>query len=216
MLITALNIKNFKKFDSRNFSFTSGINVILGENETGKSTLLNAILVGLFTDPSTRSKNLLERIQPWQGDPTIQLQLDLEKGQNKYRLFKDFGAKSAIFTNQTSNKQLQDYSQIEKAIYSLLHIPTSTIFESTALIRQSQIAKIETSSDLVDAIQTSVTGSESGQNAMRVLRQVEKAISDLTTGLYRPAKNVGKLKLLEDEIADLKSMLKLRSVLREL
>lgn len=203
MLITALNIKNFKKFDSRNFSFTSGINVILGENETGKSTLLNAILVGLFTDPSTRSKNLLERIQPWQGDPTIQLQLDLEKGQNKYRLFKDFGAKSAIFTNQTSNKQLQDYSQIEKAIYSLLHIPTSTIFESTALIRQSQIAKIETSSDLVDAIQTSVTGSESGQNAMRVLRQVEKAISDLTTGLYRPAKNVGKLKLLEDEIADL-------------
>lgn len=203
MQISALNIKNFKKFDTRNFTFTPGINVIQGENETGKSTLLNAILVGLFTDPSTRSKSLLDRIQPWKGDSTIQIQMNLQKGDNKYKLTKNFGEKTAFFVNETNGKQLEDYPYIEKAIYGLLHIPTGSIFESTALIRQSQIAKIETSSDMVDAIQTSVTGSESGQNAMRVLKQVGKAISDYTVGLYRPAKNAGKIKVLQDEIAEL-------------
>ena len=43
MIINKVNISNYKIFESFSIEFTSGINIIVGNNEAGKSTILEAI-----------------------------------------------------------------------------------------------------------------------------------------------------------------------------
>jgi predicted ATP-dependent endonuclease of OLD family len=43
MRIKKLKLKNFKKFTNQTFDFNDDINVIVGDNESGKSSLLEAI-----------------------------------------------------------------------------------------------------------------------------------------------------------------------------
>lgn len=47
MRIGHLEIENFRGFDSRSFDFDSKMNVVLGNNTTGKTTLLHAVQVAL-------------------------------------------------------------------------------------------------------------------------------------------------------------------------
>jgi predicted ATP-binding protein involved in virulence len=47
MQIKKINIKNFKGFENKYFEFNKHFNVIIGNNGTGKTTLLNAIQVAL-------------------------------------------------------------------------------------------------------------------------------------------------------------------------
>ena len=46
-MISKVVLKNFKRFDSSIITFTSGLNLLVGDNEAGKSTLLEAINLGL-------------------------------------------------------------------------------------------------------------------------------------------------------------------------
>ena len=48
MIITKLIAKNFKKHKTTNLDFTPGKNLITGPNYSGKSTILQAVLVGLY------------------------------------------------------------------------------------------------------------------------------------------------------------------------
>jgi putative ATP-dependent endonuclease of OLD family len=43
-LIAKLILKNFRRFDNTTIEFTSGLNLLVGDNEAGKSTVLEAIL----------------------------------------------------------------------------------------------------------------------------------------------------------------------------
>ncbi|PCJ31468.1 MAG: hypothetical protein COA93_10955 [Alphaproteobacteria bacterium] len=43
MLIKKLKVTNFKKFDNKVFEFNDDINIVVGDNESGKSTLLEAL-----------------------------------------------------------------------------------------------------------------------------------------------------------------------------
>lgn len=47
MIIKRLKVKNFKKFQDQTFDFNDDINIVVGDNESGKSSLLEAIEVVL-------------------------------------------------------------------------------------------------------------------------------------------------------------------------
>lgn len=47
MQIKKLKLKNFKKFDVRTFDFNNDVNIIVGDNESGKSSILEAIEICL-------------------------------------------------------------------------------------------------------------------------------------------------------------------------
>jgi len=57
MQIKKLKLQNFKKFDTQTFDFNDDINVIVGDNECGKSTLLEAIEICLNYSYRGRSLN---------------------------------------------------------------------------------------------------------------------------------------------------------------
>jgi len=62
VILTSLHIAGFGRLVDRRFEFLTGLNVIFGSNESGKSTLANAIVATLYG--AERKK---EAWRPWSG-----------------------------------------------------------------------------------------------------------------------------------------------------
>ena len=63
MIINAIRLHNFKSHADTSVEFGPGINVIIGENGAGKTSILEAISFALFRDYSGSMENLLRRGQ---------------------------------------------------------------------------------------------------------------------------------------------------------
>ena len=69
MRFTGVKIRQFGKLKEKEISFAPGINVIYGENESGKSTLhafLRAMLFGMKRGRGRASRqDMFSRCEPW-------------------------------------------------------------------------------------------------------------------------------------------------------
>ena len=94
MPLQRLHLKNFRLFKERTLNFSDGINLILGENGSGKTTVLESLNV-LLTGNSFRAKETKECIRSDKEFYTVsakgtikakKLTLSIENSHNK-RLF---------------------------------------------------------------------------------------------------------------------------------
>ena len=71
MKIKNLKINGFGKIKDKEISLTEGINVIYGENEAGKSSMLKfitAMLYGASKNKNGREISDFDRFKPWKFD----------------------------------------------------------------------------------------------------------------------------------------------------
>ncbi len=205
MLIKSITLKNFKKFNNKIIELESGINVLIGKNEAGKSTILNSIGTSVYSDVNTRSKSFFDDLTPWQSQHSPILKLILSEGGKEYVLEKDFAARKSSFVNKSDGLELNENELVQKAIMKMIKIPTLDIFNSTALVRQSQVIGIKTSTDLVETVQNSIIGTKEEKSFKDLLKIINKEISELDLGLKRPSSNPGKIKSLETELERLEA-----------
>lgn len=81
MKIKSVKLHPFAGIREKEFRFDQSLNVVLGPNEAGKSTLFQAILNGLLTTSSFQAQRLLKemgRFFPASGGDTIRVTLELE------------------------------------------------------------------------------------------------------------------------------------------
>ena len=64
MKLVALEVEGFGKFSGEHFAFDPGLNVVFGENESGKSTLANAVVACLY---GVGRKDDRDAWRPWSG-----------------------------------------------------------------------------------------------------------------------------------------------------
>ena len=58
--ISAIHIEGFKKFQNFDMKFNPDMNILIGENEAGKSTILEAIRLVLNQDYSHADHSILD------------------------------------------------------------------------------------------------------------------------------------------------------------
>lgn len=97
MEILEIQMKHFGKFTCQNMSFHSGVNVIYGENETGKSTMhafIRGMLYGIDKQRGRASKNEEYSLRrPWEGGGCFEGSMRFESGGKIYRLDRNFDKK---------------------------------------------------------------------------------------------------------------------------
>jgi DNA repair protein SbcC/Rad50 len=99
MIIGELKLNPFAGLAKQDLQFTQGLNVVVGPNEAGKSTIVNALKMALFL-PTQYSKTQfnkeISRYMPLAGGDTIQVELAfiVDPKKETYRLFKSWGAKT--------------------------------------------------------------------------------------------------------------------------
>ena len=118
MFIKSLKLKDFKLFKDQEISFGK-INIIMGENYSGKSTLIKGIIFGYYGEAS--GTTLQKLISFDEKETTVELTDDkfkiIRKVPNEFQLFEDekeLQFNTATIKQNYLNKQIGDYEFFKK------------------------------------------------------------------------------------------------------
>ena len=94
MKIKKLEIRNFGKLHKKTLEFSEGINLIVGENESGKSTVhtfIRSMLFGLTRGRGRAAKNdSYSRYEPWENPAYYAGNMIFESGGKTFSLTRNF------------------------------------------------------------------------------------------------------------------------------
>ncbi len=203
MQITRLKLHNYKRFQEKEISFKSGINILLGHNEAGKSTLAQALLDALYLNPSSSSV-LVKSKKNWQNNGLSSISLSLDAKSSSWQLNKDFTAKKAELISVKTGKVIEGAADVTRELEKILPFKTPQMYEGTAFITHDDIAKLHSNSDdFVTAIQNLAVDGVAKVKVKTILEGLEKQKRDLLRGITTKAANDGKIKTLRIKISAL-------------
>ncbi len=153
MRITEIQIKNFGKLHNINMRPLPGLNVIYGENETGKSTMqrfITSMLFGLEKQRGKSGKNdHYQKYEPWNSNSFFAGGLKFTVGDKPFYLERNFyhKEKSAKLTNELDSEELSvEHGDLEMLLGGM----KKASYENTYCIHQ---AEIETKKEFAEILQ---------------------------------------------------------------
>ena len=139
MWIQELNIQNFGKFQNKKITFGPGINLIYGENESGKSTL-HAFVRGCFYGVRklrgrAAKTDIYNRYQPWEQSGYFAGSMRFVCGDKMFRISRDFtkGLQSGELVCESDGELL---SLEDGDLEMLLGNVNEIVFDNTVSIGQ--------------------------------------------------------------------------------
>lgn len=118
MRIDSIELTNFKKHRSAKFDFAPGSNMIVGNNYAGKSTIMQAILVGLFGN-SAAPCNKEDLVSD--GATDFKIRLFLSNGTSIVRTLRD-----STIANQGEEPFARGHTSVNRAISEMLNMSKDT------------------------------------------------------------------------------------------
>ena len=113
MLIEKLQINNFGKLKNRNIELNNGINVIYGENESGKTTLLKFItsmFYGVNKNKNGKRISDFEKYTPWEeGEFSGKIKYKLDN-EEEYEVYRNFAKKNPQVLDKLGNDVSKNYT----------------------------------------------------------------------------------------------------------
>ncbi len=144
MQIQKINVNGFGKLNNVDISLKPGINVIKGNNESGKSTLVDFIkctLYGISKNKNGNAYSDVEKYTPW-GEQSFSGRTTLLVDGDEYTIFRDFAKNKATITDREGNDVSEDFSKDKsKGVdfgNSKLGIDEETFLNSIC-VKQSQV-----------------------------------------------------------------------------
>ena len=136
MRISKVQINGFGNIVNKSFEFDNGINLVRGNNEDGKSTLvyfIKSMLYGINRNKSGESFSELERFNPWQStDFSGKMEYSIDG--KKFSTYRDFNRNnSKVFDDSGTDITAQfnkDKSRGVEVGFTHLGIDEETFFNS--------------------------------------------------------------------------------------
>jgi len=203
MKLTRIQINRFRNIDTFSSGIDDGIVLFKGPNEAGKSSLLSAILFGLFEDPKSSAQRL-EEARGWNKESLYHLILEFKTNGTTYALEKDFENRSTLLRNVTTGEFWKDKNKVNARLAEIIGFFSKDVFISTACVFQDELHAISSGQkDLRRLLEEKVAGKEDSA-AETVAKRLEKKVLDLKRGLDRPAPaNPGRILQVMDELRGL-------------
>ena len=143
MILKSIALKPFGGLTDVQLDFNSGLNVIHGPNEAGKSTIFNALQRVLFTPahltPSVFRREM-ESFLPLEGGDTIVVSLCLGLNGDTYALKRTWGATKSAELTLPGGSLITDEDAIQERLISLLPAKEGT-FKTVLMTYQSGLPK---------------------------------------------------------------------------
>lgn len=138
-------VNGFGKIENKEIEFKDGINIIIGGNESGKSTFLefiNSMLFGASKNKRGKDISVVDKYKPWKADEfSGNLTYKLDNGK-KYNVFRDFKKSKCKITDENlediTNKFNVDKSKGSMFFYEQTAVEED-IMASTAISRQEEL-----------------------------------------------------------------------------
>lgn len=205
MLIKKIEIKNFKRLADPVVidGLSSGINILAGDNEEGKSTLLRA-LRAVFFQKYNASGQAIKDMQPYNAAVRPEVGVEFELAGSHYSLRKVFAQKQAQ-AEFASEKHKCNGSEVEEKIRELFSLPNNEKgkqdtgiwgllwLEQTAATRGLETSEgaRETLMKALDADLGAVVGGEKGRVLLKQIKteyaKYYTPAAEKETGEYKKA-----------------------------
>ena len=90
MIINELTLAHFGKFHGKVVKFDSGLNILHGKNEAGKSTIHTFLYCMFFGMEGRRAANLYKQYEPWEDQGGYGGSLTFTSFGKRYRIERSF------------------------------------------------------------------------------------------------------------------------------
>lgn len=146
MIIRRVKLAPFGGVANREVVLQPGLNVVLGPNEAGKSTLVSALFAALFLPSGTKKgdaawKSFIGRYFPHGGGDTVSVLVEfLCKEGKEYTLSRSWGAKKEDKLEMKSGAVVHGEEQIRQILSSVLRHGRGT-YEGVLFARQDEMIR---------------------------------------------------------------------------
>ncbi len=166
-----LHLRGYRRFREFSCTFGEGLNLIVGPNESGKSTLLNALLDALYANPFSTAQELRERVC-WAHTGDWELELELLDGDEclciRKRYVPDDPAhrSECHFLPHEGKQALQSWERY-------WGVPRE-VYLATACIRQRELSAIVADKKSLASLQQQLRENALMTDLERVLKQLQE------------------------------------------
>lgn len=181
MKINKLIINSYGKLREKEINLKDGINIIYGQNESGKSTLINFIInsfYGISKNKKGKEVSDYEKYKPWVGEDfsgKVEYELD---NKEKFEIYRDFNKKNPKIFNESMediSKQFNiDKNKGNEFFYEQTKIDED-LFLSTLAINQNEV-KLENSAQnfLIQKIANLAQTGDDSTSFKRVIDRINR------------------------------------------
>jgi len=184
MRIVRLESHGFGRLVNLAIAFEPGLNVVLGLNEAGKSTLVDAILAGLYglRGRSGFLRELRDLKAPWcAGAPyAVALTMTDQRGQ-ELLVHRNFREGEVQVWRRTAAGILPADEAAIGSVLGSMGTASLSLFTSTFLVRQTEVAALDRKS-LGQALVEKLTDGESEVSAREAIRSLDRRREELVRG----------------------------------
>ncbi len=173
MKIEYLNVNHFGKLNNKELEFKDGINVVKGNNESGKTTIYTCIKSMFFGAERLRgraaSTDEYSLYEPWDNPGYYQGSMELEVSGKEYRIDRTFAKnnKNVTFTDRTAGMVINTDAEDISALMPELSMD---MYMSTCGMSQGQI-KVD---DLIEKLNLSASADIDVPRALELLTTQRK------------------------------------------
>ena len=212
MRLTHIQIDGFGSLQNMDLRFGPSMNLVIGPNEAGKSTLQEAIVTGLYGPASgDRGRGNAagpDRWRPWRGGEfALALEFELEDG-TRLRVERDLDADTTRVVDVDSGADLSERferngsgdSQLGRQLLGI----SRDIYTNTACISRSEVMRLEDAGSIKEAIVALADSASPDRTAQRVLDRLRQ---ERAHRIGKPRARTGPLRDLETRLADLERQL---------
>ena len=207
-----LELHGFKQFaEKKEFRFSDGINVIIGPNEAGKSTILDGILTALFSlKPSE-----IESFFSWDNGDTCTVELEFNIDNDTYKIKRDLREdRSGLWKKDAKGftEISSDKKKIDGFVDKHFGFKEWRVFTNTLVIGQNDITILQpktqpertTFNKLKQMIEKATSGSKYVDSP---LSKIIENINTMHSNLVSTQKRNAKIPQIEKKITDIKDQL---------
>ena len=165
--INKLKINSFGKLQNKEISLNEKINIIYGENESGKSTILKFILNSFYgTSKNKKGKEIsdFEQYKPWNTEEfSGKLEYELDNGE-KFEIYREFSKKNPKIFNgkmEDISKQFNiDKNKGNEFFYEQTKIDEELFLATSAIMQEEVRLEKNIQNNLIQKI-TNIVGTGS-------------------------------------------------------
>ncbi|MCC6963862.1 MAG: AAA family ATPase [candidate division Zixibacteria bacterium] len=197
MRLLRLELKRFGRFEDYTIDCADGINVLLGDNESGKSTVVAAVCAALFDDPA-QLQNEMRRYNHWASEHPFLLHLEFEANGKVFHLTKDISTQLTLLEDISSGTKWNNQRDVQAQVAAALGFGEKEFFLASACAQQGDLAGVSRAVNLVkDKLERLINSNKDEVLASRLLERLSTRIA----ALEGKGDGAGEIAQLEKKIA---------------
>lgn len=184
MKLKDIQINGFGKLENKNIKFEDGLNLVIGSNESGKSTLMGfikAIFYGINKNKAGNIFSEVEKYKPWQ-ESEFSGKAEYEVRGDVYTVYRDFNKNNTKIYDAAGIDITKDFAK-DKSRGVLIGNEQFDVdeetFENTAFITQKNIdVDINSQKSIIQKLTNMIQSGDENISYENVTKKLEKILFD--------------------------------------